>query len=121
MKELKQIILFFLLFFGLIIFFIVYGNTNGNDLTEYEPIQIVRPTTNDDEVLVYDSILEFMVTETVNKPYVLVTQSEESDIPNFKIVDYGTYREIDSLKCIRYEQMQWKMCYLDKLNEKSCN
>jgi len=37
-----------------------------------------------------------------------------------EVIDYGTYREIDRLKCIRYKQMQWKMYHLEKLNEKSC-
>jgi hypothetical protein len=76
-------------------------------LQPYEPIQLVFPSKNH------------------KKPYVMVTKSDDySDFyyvePRYKVVDYGTYHEIDSLKCIRYKQMQWKMYYLDKLREKSC-
>lgn len=76
-------------------------------LIPYEPIQTVYPCENH------------------KKPYMMVTKSDDySDLyyvePKYKVVDYGTYHEIDSLKCVRYKQMQWKMYHLDKLNEKSC-
>ena len=124
MEDLKRIVIFigfvFVLLFGLT----MLGISNESVLAPYEPIQTVRPTTHNDRVEVYDSLIDFNVMRRVTKPYVLVTESEKAEFmeePTFRMIDYGTYREIDSLKCIRYKQMQWKLYYLDKLKEKSCN
>ena len=93
-------------------------------LEPYEPIQSVRPTTTEDKVEIYDAD-GWSYDKRINKPYLLITKSDESSEfyykkPRFVTFDYGTFKEIDSLKCVRYKQMQWKMYKLDKLNEKSC-
>jgi hypothetical protein len=35
--------------------------------------------------------------------------------------DFGTYKEIDSLKCVRYCEAQQKVINLNKLKNKKCN
>ena len=35
--------------------------------------------------------------------------------------DFGTYKEIDALKCIRYCEAQQKIINLNKLKNKKCN
>jgi hypothetical protein len=101
------------------------GKSQESVLAPYEPIQAVRPTNKMDTESYYDTYLQmFRDRPITNKPYMLVTSSEEQESfgsdPTYIIVDYGTYHEIDSLKCVRYKQMQWKLYHLDKLNEKSC-
>jgi hypothetical protein len=123
MGDLKKIILFIGMVFALLFCFTMLGKSQEDVLVNYDPIQSVRPTNNNDIVDVYDTLCDFTFHERVKKPYVLITESEEAEFmeePTFRMIDYGTYREIDSLKCIRYKQMQWKMYHLDKLNEKSC-
>lgn len=122
MGDFKKIVGFIILVFALLFGLAMLGKAQEDVLANYNPIQSVRPTTAEDRVEVYDSIIEFYTHERVRKPYVLVTQSEDDRYvqPKFRVIDYGTYKEIDSLKCIRYKQMQWKMYHLEKLNEKSC-
>ena len=123
MGDFKKILLIVSFVFVLLISFTIFSTVTANPLSKYKPYQVVRPTRFDDRVEVYDSIIDFTFSKRVKKPFVLITESEERDLldaPTYKVVDYGTYREIDSIKCIRYKQMQWKMYRLDKLNEKSC-
>ena len=123
MDDLKKILVFIGMVFLLLFTFTMLGKSQEDILINYDPIQTVRPTTYNDKVEVYDSLIDFTVMRRVTKPYVLITESEEAEFmeePTFKTIDYGTFKEIDSLKCIRYKEMQWKMYHLDKLNEKSC-
>jgi len=123
MEDLGKIMLFVGMLFVLLITFSIFGYKQANVLSPYKPYQAVRPTTIDDSVEVYDSIIHCTQNKIVTKPYVLVTMSEDGGWATkaiYKYIDYGTYREIDSVKCIRYKQMQWKMYQLEKLNEKSC-
>jgi len=106
------------------IIFLSIGVSDNSVLEIYKPYQSVRPITIYDTESYYDDFLDMYRDRPITKPYMLVTASSEVGYsysePNFKVIDYGTYHEIDSLKCVRYKQMQWKMYHLDKLNEKIC-
>ena len=124
MGDFKRMVIFIFMVFAILLGLSLLAKSQEGILVPYEPYQTIRPTTYIDVVEVYDSIIDFKISERVNKPYALITSSEEggwNTNPIYSFVDYGTYREIDSLKCIRYKQMQWKMYYLDKLNEKDCD
>lgn len=123
MEDLKKILVFIGMVFLLLFSFTMLGKSQEDVLVNYNPHQEIRPTNRYDRVEFFDTTLEIMMTKPVTKPYVMITDSEEpndSDEPTYRVIDYGTYHEIDSLKCIRYKQMQWKLYYLDKLKEKSC-
>lgn len=123
MEDFKKIVIFIGFMFLTLISLTILGNSKKSVLSNYSPIQEVRATNDFDTEEIYLEYIECSISERVKKPYVLTTISEETSYgsePTFKTVDYGTYKEIDSLKCLRYKQMQWKMYHLDKLNEKSC-
>lgn len=124
MGDLGKTIIFIVTLFIMLFAFSIFGDKHQSVLNQYEPYQEVRPTNYYDTEIVYLKSIDCTITEQVKKPYVLVTASSKVgysyDDPNFKVIDYGSYKEIDSLKCLRYKQMQWKMYHLDKLNEKSC-
>ena len=116
-------ITFFIFSFTLVLMCLLIGS-DGSVIAPYEPYQSVRPTTREDTESYYYDYFKMYMDRPITKPYMLVTASSEvgysySD-PNFKVIDYGTYHEIDSLKCVRYKQMQWRMYHLDKLSKKSC-
>jgi hypothetical protein len=123
MDDLKKIVVFIGMVFLLLFSFTMLGKSQESILANYEPYQIVRPTNHFDTEEIYLKSIDMSMNERVKKPYALITQSEETiygEEPTFETIDYGTYHEIDSLKCVRYKQMQWKLYHLDKLNEKSC-
>ena len=123
MEDIGKIILFIGMIFALLFSFTMLGKSQEDILVNYNPHQEVRPTNHFDTEVFYLKSIDMSMNEQVKKPYALITQSEEcgfGEEPTFETIDYGTYHEIDSLKCIRYKQMQWKLYHLDKLNEKSC-
>jgi hypothetical protein len=124
MEDFKKIILFIAIVFVILVSLSLLAKSQEGVLVPYRPHQTIRPTTNNDTELYYDTLSESYRHVPINRGYVLITMSEDggwATLPIYKTVDYGTYHEIDSLKCVRYKQMQWKMYYLDKLNEKDCN
>lgn len=125
MVDLRKIIFFIAMVFAILLGLALLGKSQKGILAPYEPYQKVIKTDDTDYEFYYDTIFEFSCIRRINKPYKLITVSDKEAYmysePNFRTEDYGTYHEIDSLKCIRYKQMQWKMYYLDKLNEKDCN
>ncbi len=48
----------------------------------------------------------------------LITFIEDNSIPTK--TDYGTFEEIDSIKCIRYREMKISNYKLKKINKKTC-
>jgi hypothetical protein len=123
MEDLSKIMLFIGMLFLFLITFSMYGYEQSSVLAPYDPYQEVRPTNHFDTEVIYLKSIDVNMDERVKKPYALITQSEKTiygEEPTFETIDYGTYNEIDSLKCVRYKQMQWKLYHLDKLNEKSC-
>ena len=123
MEDLGKILVFIGVLFIMLFSFSIFGDTHQSVLNQYEPYQIVRPTNYFDTEEIYLKSIDMSMNQQIKKPYALITQSEEvgfGNKPTFETIDYGTYHEIDSLKCIRYKQMQWKMYHLEKLNEKNC-
>jgi hypothetical protein len=66
------------------------------------------------------------INKLKNKPFKMITKCKF--IPEVEFVDYGTFKEIDSLKCIRQKEMENLIKQekeqekeLDLLNNKPCN
>ena len=111
----KTLLLFILGVFAILIAFITYAIKTNSPLDMIDIYQTVS-VNNPSEI-------DVKYYHTSKKPYMLVTSSEDvEDVypydPRFKVVDYGTYHEIDSLKCLRFKQMKWKVYHLEKLNKK---
>ena len=122
MGDIYKILGFIGLIFVLLFSLAMLGKSQENVLNNINPIQSVRATNNFDFESYYDTTFDMTSYRQIKKPYILITESESNGIdePTYKFVDYGTYKEIDSLKCVRYKQMQWKIYFLNKLNEKDC-
>jgi hypothetical protein len=114
----KSLLVFILGVFAMLIVFIAYAISTNSPLDNIDVYQTVSVNKAD--------AFDIRFRGISNKPYILVTSSEDvEDVypydPRFKIVDYGTYHEIDSLKCLRFKQMKCKVYHLEKLNEKTCD
>ena len=112
----KSLLLFILGVFAVFIAYSINTNTPLDSIDVYQTVSVNNPSWFDIEY-----------RHASNKPYMLVTSSDKNQEPyvsyqpRFRVVDYGTYHEIDSLKCLRLKQMKWDIYHLEKLNKKSCD
>ncbi len=96
-------------------------NFNGevNDIYDEYKLQLFQTLkTLDKQKYNEDSIVKSIneicdkKMKNLEKPFKLITSYKM-----LLLIDYGTYKEIDSLKCIRYAEMVIKKQYVDSVYE----
>jgi hypothetical protein len=82
-------------------------------------LNITKPDKPTDRIRIKQTV-EY--TSFISKSeFYLKTEIFVNDKLTVSDADFGTYKEIDSLKCIRYCEAQQKVINLNKLKNKKCN